>query len=50
MIIDMKKEWKNQIDRLDIIIGNTSIYSDGRVMQLLKKRDLLLKAFNEVGK
>lgn len=49
MKIDMKKEWKNQIDRLDIIIRNTSIFCDGRVQQLLDKRELLEKAFNSVG-
>ncbi len=49
MMTDMKRVWKFQIDKIDWIIRNTSIFCDGRVKQLLDKREWLEKAFNAVG-
>ena len=46
----MKQIWKTKIDEIDEMILNTSIYKDGRVQQLMKKKYFLLKAFNRMGK
>ncbi len=46
----MKAIWKMKIDQIDWMILNTSIFHDGRVQQLLKKKAILLEVFNRVGK
>ncbi len=47
--MDMKVVWKQKIDEIDDMIRNTSLFCDGRIYQLLKKKHLLQDAFNRVG-
>lgn len=45
----MKEIWRDLLFELDTVIEDSSVLDGDRLTELYKKRELLEKAFNEVG-